>query len=758
MSDEEYFDKIDDKNIKKQIDGELKKKDKVETLIKMIDDMSNQNTTDSLVQFDDLPFWQKPFYDEFQYMFSLVNRNEDIRKQDNQKFDFRSAQASAAKNDSASAVNDFSTAIGTYLSLTIPTLFLTLPLETIMVNTGSSHLPFGLSLPKEYWESALYNDLFFNDKFGLGNGFGILDFGDYIADIINFIPFVGKLLSETIKDSSLDINTAVAADDIFWNEFIFGAPYTDKSGHVRYFMSELSKHSIFDFSPTYYHIMNYLYWFSLIPIYNLGTAVTCAGMNLSTLAISRADVQFMDNIYVGRLHHRIPDDEDIPKNILLHINSKKYKKQELNIKIKDPYFIHSDEFLVLTFEEKLKSPYYKATRENLFGHFSQPIGNYQRKANHKFIYECRENLSSSDVKLAHLARNCIEMSQLPKDIVFLTHDLSSPEVTASFFTVGGTFNGECYILPDYIGPYHILCEIERIFGFDLVKNDNKKSVMQFYQILRQLQKNSFYNIESKINKKSTTFEDWLNDKITLSHLVYEIFQFVENIAQEHTELGGFNMTRVGDMTYNTDFSFQFPYPSWSVRHRHGGDITYTNVMFIGKYEDSVWNLPDHKKWCWFKNSDGFVYDGEYFPADMQFKHQKSKTGKRKKRPRINSEKQVITIDDEDRNITLQYYMFEWRGLMLNPKDDDFIRASKHVADYKRAQMGYYPYNSSDIYINPEVSTDERNQLMWIPFLYGGKKTQRKLKNRRKPDVLSRNSKTLKNIKRTKKRKKKMSVI
>ena len=42
MSDTKYFDKIDDQNIKQQIDVELIKKDKVENLIKMIDSMSKE--------------------------------------------------------------------------------------------------------------------------------------------------------------------------------------------------------------------------------------------------------------------------------------------------------------------------------------------------------------------------------------------------------------------------------------------------------------------------------------------------------------------------------------------------------------------------------------------------------------------------------------------------------------------------------------------------------------------------------------------
>ena len=78
-----------------------------------------------------------------------------------------------------------------------------------------------------------------------------------------------------------------------------------------------------------------------------------------------------------------------------------------------------------------------------------------------------------------------------------------------------------------------------------------------------------------------------------------------------------SINRIGDMTINFGREFEFPIPSWSVRYHHDGDVSYTNVMFIGKYEDSIWNLTDHKKWCWLKNSDSFVYDGEYFPADMR---------------------------------------------------------------------------------------------------------------------------------------------
>jgi hypothetical protein len=417
----------------------------------------------------------------------------------------------------------------------------------------------------------------------------------------------------------------------------------------------------------------------------------------------------------------------------------------------------------LTWDQKVEKGV-EETMDNLLGHYAQPYGDYQQSANKSFTQDYWKDLSSNrEEREKHIDDLVEKMNKLPKDIVFLTFDLTAPESTssnvfASLSITGGTWKGDCFIVPNYVGPHHILLKLKHMFNIPEIilksnldkpkttevppktttkvppktttevppktttevppkpeekksefnffglfegnkkkdadtknidtnvkpeqehnidiskdisnittqkdeskektekteeeKEKEKKYVRQFHDILKKLQRITFYN--------SPYFDLWMEGKMELGKLVKDFSNIIDYEKQNTAEI---------------------PFPSYGINHRHGQDKSYTSVLFIGKNNRSAFDLPNYKKWCWLKNSDGFIYDGEDFPADCKL------LLNGEKEPILTSGNNVGVVSGPVKQfINLQYYEMEWSGFQISGKQVE--QGQKEITDLKKAQLGY----------------------------------------------------------------------
>lgn len=314
----------------------------------------------------------------------------------------------------------------------------------------------------------------------------------------------------------------------------------------------------------------------------------------------------------------------------------------------------------LTWEQKTNKGL-QNTMNNLLGHYAQPIGDYQQVANQKFNQDFWKDLNNIQQRSIIMELAIKKMEFLPKDMVFLTFDLTSPESFAN--PAWGTWTGHSFLIPNYIGPLHILLKIMKSFNIQL----KDESTKELYNLLKQLQRISFYN--------HPAYDRWQNGEITLGDAIREINVLIDYDKKQNPDFMGLADASINVVsTKNT-----LPYPSWGIKHRHGKDRSYTSVIFIGKYNNSAFNLPQHKKWCWLKNSDGFIYNGEYFPADMEIMLNNGN-------PLLSTESMIV--GPNKLSISLMYYECTWSGFLVNIFDKNNAEGSKNKTVMKRAQYGY----------------------------------------------------------------------
>jgi hypothetical protein len=349
----------------------------------------------------------------------------------------------------------------------------------------------------------------------------------------------------------------------------------------------------------------------------------------------------------------------------------------------------------LTFEEKIKKGV-AVTMDNLLGHFAQPYGNYQSKANKSFYESYWKNMNQKEAREKYMEDAITEMNRIPKDAIFLSFDLTSPESMSTNLLIGGTWTGHSFLVPSYVGPHHILLRLKKIFNIEDDTDDierNKKNVLKFYNILQKIQRITFYNMD--------TYDDWLDGKITLGQLVREISGLIDYDKENNPDFMG-----LGDATINIKSTkHTLPYPSWGIKHRHGMDKSYTSVLFIGKNNKSMMVTDEHKKWCWLKNSDGFIYDGEYNPADCKLVMEKKS---KEEYPIISSNKMLV--GPVKKLVEVRFYEMEWAGFQTSGEDVNL--GYDNIVNLKKAQMGY-DKNSDNAYI------------------YGGKKRNKISKKKRR---------------------------
>lgn len=375
--------------------------------------------------------------------------------------------------------------------------------------------------------------------------------------------------------------------------------------------------------------------------------------------------------------------------------------------LKDDFFYKNIETKELkTFQEKMDTPGFESSIDLLLGHYCQPQGDYQRKANKSYTENYWKDLNNEQSRQLIEDVAIYETSMLPKDMIFLTFDLTSPESLSTTLgggqilgLGGGTWTGHSFLVPNYIGPHHILLRLMKIFN---IKN-NKDHVKKFYKILKTIQRITFYN--------HPVYDQWQNGEITLQEAVYTISKLIAYTKKMNPDFMG-----LGDLTVNIKSTVNsLPYPSWGIKHRHGGDKSYTSVVFIGKNNRSLLPMDEHKKWCWLKNSDGYIYDGEYNPADM-------KLFMLGEEPVLGSTK--INVGAENIQLEIKYYEMEWAGFQINPFDSDLSIANYNITDMKRAQAGYYPKYSPQQRVNINIDSNERNK--YVPT-YGGKRKSKRNK-------------------------------
>ena len=234
------------------------------------------------------------------------------------------------------------------------------------------------------------------------------------------------------------------------------------------------------------------------------------------------------------------------------------------------------------------------------------------------------------------------------------------------------------MVPNYIGPHHVLSRIRKAFSFE----DTHRDVKKFHTTLKNIQRNTFYNHK--------VYDEWMAGKITLRHAINTINELID-----YDKMNDLNV---------------LPMPSWGITNRRGGDKSYTSVVLIGKFNNSIWDLPEYKKWCWIKNSDGYIYDGEYNPADMNVKTNSS------------LQEEELIVGSKQEKIKIKYYEMDWAGFQTNifGMNQDLKLATANIADMKRAQYGYYPKYSQQR-VNANVTSSERNNYF---STYGGEKSRR----------------------------------
>ncbi len=310
--------------------------------------------------------------------------------------------------------------------------------------------------------------------------------------------------------------------------------------------------------------------------------------------------------------------------------------------------------------------------EELYNHFSEPQGKYFQDLNDNFKNEFNKTPGwglkmGKDVdkrmdqyRQVKLVEAVKFMQGVPKDAIFLTFEIS-------FGTSYGLIkNSKSYLRPNFIGPRHVLEKIHEIFN---INND----VAKFLQILKRLQKISFYN--------TSMFNQWRSNNYNNNPSLYEVCDYLLQIMNKQR---GMDVTGLADaMGFNNTIN-KLPKPSAGIKGRHGMDHNYSSVMFIGKHVGStnISNTELHKKWCWLKNSDGFIYDGEFLPADMQiiFDGSAPKAATRKL--------DIIDGNGKQQEFNIPYYEFEWAGFQTNIFDSKIQKGLRRQSDAAMASLGY----------------------------------------------------------------------
>lgn len=316
-----------------------------------------------------------------------------------------------------------------------------------------------------------------------------------------------------------------------------------------------------------------------------------------------------------------------------------------------------------TFEEKFKeNP--NLTMDDLYKHFCQPMADYYNALNKsRFSGKYKSTFFKQD-NHAQLSAQTLEegldtCKNLPKDAIFLTFEITPLLYNKSYLedtikqtdyqrglttfdTVGS------YLKPNYVGAQHVVDNIKKVF--------NITSVEKFIEVLKNLQRISFYNCPS--------YDEWLKGSKTLKEVCDELNVILDNQRGTYGENKLPKPSR-GVKTRNQQVNFQH--------------MLYSSVMLVGIYNDSFFSLSPEKKYCWMKNSDGQIIDGELFPADMH--------------GLLNDNKAVvmsyknIKIDNKT-SFNLMLYDMHWAGLKLgrslNPGriGSKFIQSARNKEAYQ----------------------------------------------------------------------------
>jgi hypothetical protein len=378
-----------------------------------------------------------------------------------------------------------------------------------------------------------------------------------------------------------------------------------------------------------------------------------AGVGLSTAG---SLIQSVASLIVGNPFISVPTLLIAGPNIATF--SRKYKNSQYNSANK------------MTFKERYQRGEFKNKTNQeamnaLYDHFSEPIGKYFQDMNDDFKKEFHKTpgwglkLGKDVDKKMYFYRQKILLDSIkqlegaPKDVIFLTFELSFSVITA-------LKSAKSYLRPNFIGPRHILEKIHELFNID-------NNVEKFIKVLDNLQRISFYNTKS--------FVAWrYNNTLPLERVCLELFEIMNKQR-------GTDVTGLADALGFNETENKLPKPSVGIKRRHGVDHNYSAVMFIGKNVGSknIKSTELHKKWCWLKNSDGFIYDGEFLPADMQLLLDDESP-----QPKLNSQKMMINNVE----MHIPYYEFEWAGFQVNIFDDKIKKGLKQQYDAAMGSMGY----------------------------------------------------------------------
>ena len=372
-----------------------------------------------------------------------------------------------------------------------------------------------------------------------------------------------------------------------------------------------------------------------------------------------------------------------------------------------------------TFEQKFKeNPNLKIN--DLFKHFCQPMKDYYNELNKSRFGDKSKsyffNKNDRKTLVNETLKEGLEVCKnLPKDAIFLTFKIS-PLINDKSIIFKSTkeqmnFNRGIYtknkrdntsfLKPSYIGAKHVLNNIMKIF--------NITSVEKFIEVLKNLQRISFYNCPS--------YDEWLKGTKTLKELCDELNDILD--AQRGT--------------YGED---KLPKPSYSIKNRafnRGTSyVLYTSVMLVGIYNDSVFNLSPEKKYCWLKNDDGQIIDGEFFSADMHAV--------------LNNNKEVVMSYknikiDKERTFNLMLYDMKWAGLKLgrifnkNRYGSKGLQTERNLLAYEGLEdESMYESLMLNPYANKSIPRYDTPPPPPPPPPLAGGKTKRKYKKSKKKKI------------------------